>query len=861
MASLTDNLNDPNYTPPVRGGSAQDNIFGGLADIAGQGLKLFANNKASQKTTKENDIAIDELSMGIFQQGTGISLSDPARDDMVYAERLEKAKKAGTLDATAYDIRMQGVFADVLRKYPNEASDIMSYAKEKGINHYLFRQMEDENKKADALVDQSIQAEANLLTYATEKGLWDPRTGNRNQAMSDALVHRAELTAQEARNAALDETIKNFNFNDPKFQAQKKQLEQEVVNGVLGELDMRSNGAMREIYAISDTAYNLGDKELTDTITGLWDEALMGVTMMGENMRMYMRAKSIEGTTADGKPVRIPFDKNAQEQLEGVIKQKTELFTMLKNKPLADQKAFIEKMKLDSELTDKQVFPTIDALKQATGGSIMNVFEWITYPDKYGLAAGDVAALKKEFAEGTSGLVKNSAQSLAQARQKLEMPSSSNDPNVAIPSTIQAGNFLRISRGLLTNGKFATPADQNAALDMYENSMTDLTYMLNKVYMPNVINTENAKVAQSMMINKNTFADIDNYIAKGGDPELGELYRSQITISGANFVSTLARKGQEEGRVTYDPMTHKFKAKETSSDRLDPEASGLAGMGAEARTRKNLEYANTLNSYLDFMDFASTKTEVIPADLVKTAGINVRDFLARGMSLEQINSAIAVKSQEQADLPNARELFDQAVDSFDFDSELPSQWTNGQRQSGGANPFDSEEDWQAYEQGLTADESRGVKDARPINRKTGKADSSALGVHQFLDETWMKFAQDEDWAQGLSRSEILEKRKDPATSSKILKEFTADNGRILSEELGRKPVAEELRMAHFSGPDGAVKVLQADNSTKIDAILSAAKQAKDPDHVNFRMFYSGVDQEGKPKPKTVGEYMKQFGVN
>lgn len=858
MASLTDNLNDPNYTPRVLGGAGSSDVLGGLADVAGNALKLFDSNGSSQRNVKQNDTAQDELAMGIFQEGTGISLSDPAKDDMVFAQRLEKAKKAGTLDATAYDVRMQGLYADVMRKYPNEASDIALYAKQHGVQHYLFREMDDANKKADALVDEGIAQENKLVTYATEKGLWNPRTGDRNQAINDALVHSAEATAAQARKAATENLKANFDFKNPQHIAYLEQFQQDEANFIENELDVRANGALQEILMLD--SQTISGPEGQKIIDQLWGEAITGVSVFGENINQYMTAQKLSGTSDVGMPFDISFNAKARKQIEDAVARKKTLFKELQGKPIEDQKRFLESMKVNSSLTAKQVFPTINALIDATGGSISNVMEWISYPDKYGIGNNEVEYLKKEFANGITDLTETSAQSIAKARASMQAPEASSNPNISLPAVMQSSTFLKISSAQINQGMFATEKDKMAALGQYEQSMTGLTFMLNKIYTPNMINLDNAATAQNMLLNKNTFGQIDKYVATGGDAEVGELLKSQLTISGANFTATLARKGQEEGRVTYDPIARKFVAAQADYSSLSGVEFETSMIAINNKNSVNSRYANTLNSYLDFMEDASTQTEMIPKDLLVASRANIRDFLAKGMDLESITTALGRMAEKEADLPTAKELFDQAVESFEFDTNVPEAWMNGGRQRGAANPFDSEEAWTSYEQMISGKESSGNPNAQPLNVATGKPDSSALGVHQFLDETWMKFAQDEDWAQGLSRAEVLDKRRDPQASKKILKEFTADNGRIMSEVLNRKPTAEELYMAHFSGGAGAADVLQADNSQKIDTVLKAAKDAKDPNHTNFRMFYSGVDQEGKPKPKTVGEYMKQFGV-
>lgn len=181
-----------------------------------------------------------------------------------------------------------------------------------------------------------------------------------------------------------------------------------------------------------------------------------------------------------------------------------------------------------------------------------------------------------------------------------------------------------------------------------------------------------------------------------------------------------------------------------------------------------------------------------------------------------------------------------------------------QKRPGGISPLDDEGSWASYVKGLRKDESR-------ENNSASAKDSSALGPDQFLSSTWLEFAQDEPWAQGKTRDEILAMRTDPQKSEDVLKQFTAYNRNVMEDELDRKVNGEELRVAHFLGADDAVKVLKANPSLNVDRFVGAAK-GLEPNATNFRMFYKGMEKgadgkQGKPIPKTVAEFLEQFGVS
>lgn len=112
--------------------------------------------------------------------------------------------------------------------------------------------------------------------------------------------------------------------------------------------------------------------------------------------------------------------------------------------------------------------------------------------------------------------------------------------------------------------------------------------------------------------------------------------------------------------------------------------------------------------------------------------------------------------------------------------------------------------------------------------------SSATGLFQFIDQTWLATLKQSgnqfgygDYAEAIKRlpdgrhivpdpaqrKEILALRKDPKAASLMAGAYTRDAADRLSEALGRKPLTGELYVAHFLGPGGAVKLIEAAQAT------------------------------------------------
>ena len=142
-----------------------------------------------------------------------------------------------------------------------------------------------------------------------------------------------------------------------------------------------------------------------------------------------------------------------------------------------------------------------------------------------------------------------------------------------------------------------------------------------------------------------------------------------------------------------------------------------------------------------------------------------------------------------------------------------------------------------------------------LNPRAGASTSSARGLFQFIEKTWLATMKQAGPALGYSRyadaitknayghyevrdptmrGEILKLRSDPAANAVMAGAFTKANATVLSDRLGRSPSEGELYIAHFLGPGGAARLitLAASNPTaKAADFFSNAAQA------NLSIFY------------------------
>ena len=135
------------------------------------------------------------------------------------------------------------------------------------------------------------------------------------------------------------------------------------------------------------------------------------------------------------------------------------------------------------------------------------------------------------------------------------------------------------------------------------------------------------------------------------------------------------------------------------------------------------------------------------------------------------------------------------------------------------------------------------------------ATSSARGLYQFINQTWLQSVAKWGSRHGLAREAslirwdrrgrayvadasaeraILMLRFDPQVSARMAAESAAENAEVLVREVGRQPSAGELYAAHLLGPGGAVRLIRA-AYTRPD--LPAARLFPAAAASNPRLFY------------------------
>jgi hypothetical protein len=143
-----------------------------------------------------------------------------------------------------------------------------------------------------------------------------------------------------------------------------------------------------------------------------------------------------------------------------------------------------------------------------------------------------------------------------------------------------------------------------------------------------------------------------------------------------------------------------------------------------------------------------------------------------------------------------------------------------------------------------------------LKPKAEAATSSATGLFQFIDQTWLQTFREHGGKYGQAaladqievnangrasvrdpalRQHILDLRKDPTLASALGAELARDNGDVIETALGREAGPTELYIAHFLGAGGATSFLSALGANRSETAANLFPEAA---AANRSIFYN-----------------------
>ncbi|HKS85005.1 MAG TPA: transglycosylase SLT domain-containing protein [Pseudolabrys sp.] len=158
-----------------------------------------------------------------------------------------------------------------------------------------------------------------------------------------------------------------------------------------------------------------------------------------------------------------------------------------------------------------------------------------------------------------------------------------------------------------------------------------------------------------------------------------------------------------------------------------------------------------------------------------------------------------------------------------------------------------------------------------LNPSAQASTSSAKGLYQFIDQTWLGTMKQAGALFGLGRyadaivrspdghydvpntsmrAAILRLRSDPQASAMLAGALTRNNAALVGGSIGRQPTNGELYIAHFLGADGAAKLI---NNASARPQTNAAAMFPSAAAANHSIFY---DSSGRAR--SVGEVYQKL---
>lgn len=163
-----------------------------------------------------------------------------------------------------------------------------------------------------------------------------------------------------------------------------------------------------------------------------------------------------------------------------------------------------------------------------------------------------------------------------------------------------------------------------------------------------------------------------------------------------------------------------------------------------------------------------------------------------------------------------------------------------------------------------------------FNPEAKAAKSSATGLFQFIDQTWLKTIKENGAEYGLGeladkitvgsngvatvanmddKKEILALRKNPEVSALMAAELAKDNKEALEKKIGGKAGATEMYLAHFLGSGGASNLL---STLKTNPMAKAADILPQAAQANRSVFYNTETGEAKSVADIYQKFAQKF---
>lgn len=259
MAALTEQLSSVSPAGAQIVGAAQQN--GGFFDSFGRlGASLLAGAGAKDERlqAQETRNALNDTQQTIFDRQKAAAealVPKDVTDAADKAARANAAVKQGTMTQDALDLHLETAMEDLFRKHPERKYEIASVFQARGVDHYVFRDLQRAQGEDEAAYKQAQDAAETAYQAAVKNGL-NGAGMTRDEIISKGVQWLNADAQQKQAQQRLEFVIKQDTWQEGKKKAALAEARTDLVSATIGKASAQVGSVLQGFGALNTEAAN-----------------------------------------------------------------------------------------------------------------------------------------------------------------------------------------------------------------------------------------------------------------------------------------------------------------------------------------------------------------------------------------------------------------------------------------------------------------------------------------------------------------------------------------------------------------------------------------------------------------------------
>lgn len=791
---------------------AKNYLAAGAAKIAADGplpSEAAVDEASTSFTTPEGGSQIGGKPVGGGPVGNELPLSDV--DPAAAAAGAQAAGKAaglrtaveqGRMNETSYRMRLQQLIAEVFTLYPNSKAVVWEQFDKYSIQHPMFAEYKRASEGMDAVSKAEVEHDLEDARYYDEN--LNPLADDPNLSFEDkvfegrrirALHNANERVAKEQQRAQTNAT-----FDQGQQDRQRTQSTQAWVTNYETYFTPKIEENNQLFMKIAlDPSLSDADKfaKLTNAINAnrsasyqILDYAKNQImTTSKGNVDMKLLEESFNRMRAKVDEVLLPFD--PKNPMNIVQRNATQMKMIQDQTGLSIEQASPILMEL------KRTIPNSETLQLMLEQTMQDpkIKDMLSYELRNFRGLGD-------------------PDSKVHLMNAINMIKSKNTNLRDLPAS-EGANALKNLQGFLV--KALPQASRTKDAGLIEDSITGLGKVANvAVDLPIGTGYTTQATALNLLANNSSATVLLEGAKSSSNGQYANLVADGVRAAAQKGLINLraTSSGDPYWNIEYNKSQMKYELKPTGQKRSETRSGGSGFLKAEGGTTRRWtpepsahakSQVTVMNDALQFMMKTGQFEDELP--ITKWTAPEQALFYATGQtppgkSKEKDTGNLDVQISKVAHFWESYRVDWSKVNAVSFEEAAEARGI-GARITG-------------------AENSTG-------NPAAKNPRSSATGNGQFIRSTWLETVRKHrpDLANGKSDSEILALRSDPNLSLEMTNRYGQDNA-VKLRSAGLPDGDREISLAHFAGPEGAIRILRASPDTPIERLMSAKEIEANP---------------------------------